>query len=100
MNLRTIFESEKSKFEIEYNDSLFFLGSCFSDNISSKLQELKFKTLANPFGIVYNPISIFKQIDFILEKKKFGKEDLIENNQTWSSFDFHSDVSAKSTTLF
>lgn len=47
-----------SDWQIGYNDRLLLLGSCFSDHIAAKLQECYFQVTANPFGTLYNPLSI------------------------------------------
>ena len=43
---------------IDHTRSLFFLGSCFAETLSSRLQACKFSVLANNHGIAFNPISI------------------------------------------
>lgn len=96
MNFKTTFSLDKSVLQLNYSDSFFFIGSCFSQNISSKLLERKFSCISNPFGVVYNPISIFKNLDDILDNKSFSESNLFCHNEVWSCFDFHSDMSALS----
>lgn len=96
MNLKSSFKIDKSPFEISFEDKLFFIGSCFSQNISDKLIERKFSCLSNPLGIVYNPISIFNNLDYIINQKKYSETDVFCHQEVWSSFDFHSDMSALS----
>lgn len=43
---------------ITYDDRFLFLGSCFSAEISSRLEQHYFRLTANPFGVLYNPLSI------------------------------------------
>jgi hypothetical protein len=40
----------------------------------------------NPFGVVYNPISMAYQIQILLEKEKFRAEDLDFFNELWFSY--------------
>lgn len=61
---------------ISYHDSMLSIGSCFADNMGSKLKEGKFKTCSNPFGIIYNPISISHSINRIIDKSIFKEDDL------------------------
>lgn len=89
---RTIVDIEESRRKIGYEDNILFIGSCFAENIGNKLQENKFNTLINPFGIIYNPVSVANTILSILDKKKFTEEDLIFNN-LWHSFYHHSKFS-------
>lgn len=93
MNFRTVMPINKSHLDISYLDKILFLGSCFSENINEKLVERKFDSRSNPFGITYNPISIFNIIDFVLEEKNYTKEDLFLQNEIWNCYDFHSDMS-------
>ena len=44
--------------QITYNDRLLMLGSCFTDNMARKMQQYFLPVTANPFGTLYNPVSI------------------------------------------
>lgn len=48
----------RSEWSIRYEDRLLLLGSCFSDHIARKMQEYYLQVTGNPFGALYNPISI------------------------------------------
>ena len=80
--------------KIVLNDRLFLIGSCFTENVGNKLSENKFDNLSNPFGVIYNPVSIFRLMeDALLEKP--AREDLIIINQgVYRHYNFHSDISA------
>jgi hypothetical protein len=43
---------------ITYDDHLLFLGSCFADAVSACMATYYFRLTANPFGTLYNPLSI------------------------------------------
>ena len=58
-----------------------FFGSCFADSISAQFSARKFQVLANPFGTVYNPLSIARQIRAIAEGKVFGEEDVFQDGR-------------------
>ncbi len=58
MNFTTPVHIPASDWQIGYNDRLLLLGSCFSDHIAAKLKEHYFQVTANPFGTLYNPLSI------------------------------------------
>ena len=90
---RTEFPKQTSDLNITHQDKLILLGSCFTQNIGSKLDALKFNTLNNPFGIIYNPISLFKSLNIICEQKKYQPTDLVFNNEQYHSFDHHSSFS-------
>ena len=93
-------------FEIDYTSRIAFFGSCFADNISAQFAARKFGVLANPFGTVYNPVSIAGQIKAIADGKVFGESDVFQDarglqdvsgNQDargpWYSWDAHGSLS-------
>lgn len=58
MNFRTEHPVPSFPFKIGYDDSLFFIGSCFSDHIGHFFESHRFKTCSNPYGTLFNPRSI------------------------------------------
>ena len=83
-------------FKIDYTSRLAFFGSCFADNISALFAERKFHVLANPFGTVYNPVSLAMQIKAIADGKVFGEEDVFQDtrcDELWHCWDAHSSLS-------
>ncbi len=85
---RTVVEIEENNCKIGYGNKILFIGSCFAENIGNKLQQSKFNSLINPFGIVYNPVSVANTILSILDNKRFTEDDLVYNNM-WHSFFHH-----------
>lgn len=79
MNFFTKVDLPVTDFKIDYNSRLAFFGSCFADNISAQFASRKFKVLANPFGTVYNPVSIARQIRAIADGKVFGEKDVFQD---------------------
>ena len=41
---------------------MLFVGSCFATEIGRRFQEEKFRATVNPFGVMYNPASIYHSI--------------------------------------
>ena len=93
MEFRTVLKPQKAPFNIDYQDSIMGIGSCFVDNIGARLAELQFTTLLNPFGIIYNPISIFENIEILLSDNPVSETDLHEHNGLWHSWQHHSKFS-------
>jgi hypothetical protein len=81
---------------ISYKDKLLMMGSCFSENMGEKFQQLKFQIDLNPFGVIYNPLSVAKSLRRLLADKPYCKEDLFEYQGIWGSFDHHGRFSATS----
>ena len=79
MNLFTKIDIPESDCQIDYKSHLAFFGSCFADNISAQFALRKFMVLANPFGTVYNPLSLAKQIKAIADGKVFSEEDVFQD---------------------
>ena len=83
-----------SAVEITYNDRILTLGSCFAENIGTKLQEAFFLTFINPFGVMYNPMSVAQGIRHLLSEKEFTAADLFQSGSLWNSLAHSSTFSA------
>lgn len=89
---------KKSTSLVSYHNPILLLGSCFSQNIGEKLNASKFTTNTNPFGIIYNPISITNAVKRIIKKSLYSLNELHEFNEKWVSFDHHGEFSSFSKT--
>jgi len=83
---RTKIEPKPSRNKINYQTPVLFMGSCFTENIGNKMVDLKFPVMVNPFGVLYNPVSLRQSIEIILDKRDFEENDLIFFNEQWISF--------------
>lgn len=90
MNFRTELTPQQSGFTITHLDGFMLLGSCFVENIGQKLLDAKFSVRINPFGTIYNPLSISKSINILLDKKLTTESELVYHNESWYSYDHHS----------
>lgn len=90
---RTIIPVEKHPDKINYETPVLCMGSCFSENIGNKLLYYKYKTDVNPFGILYNPVSVANSIQMLMQSKRFTGDDLHFANGQWFSFSHHSSFS-------
>ncbi|MBR4915465.1 MAG: GSCFA domain-containing protein [Fibrobacter sp.] len=94
MELFTKIDIPASSIRIDYTSRIAFFGSCFADNISAQFTARKFGVLANPFGTVYNPVSIAGQIKAIADGKVFGESDVFQDAcGPWHSWDAHGSLS-------
>ena len=94
MEFRTSVAVDSAGFYINYDSRLMLMGSCFAENIGRNLEYFRFKTDINPFGIVYNPLSVANVLKFLLEKKVFREEDLWQNAGKWVSLYHHGSFSS------
>ncbi len=74
---------------ISYANKLFFVGSCFSLEVGSYMRQAGFRTEINPFGIMYNPLSIAGCIGRLLDPVPYQAEELFEYDGLFHSFDHH-----------
>ena len=51
-----------SPWQIEPCERMLFVGSCFADNIGKRFKEEKFRAIVNPFGVMYNPVSVLHTV--------------------------------------
>ncbi len=70
------------------------LGSCFAQNTGQKLREYKFNININPFGTLFNPISIFKLVNQAALHEKIDNSRAVMNQDVYYHYDLHSDLSA------
>ncbi len=94
INFRTLIKPDKYPFIIDYNTPMMFAGSCFTESIGLELQKFKFNIDINPFGILYNPISIKKGLLFLCYSQQFAFDNLFYNNERWNSYYHHSRFSS------
>lgn len=78
MELFTRIDIPEADFKIDYNSRIVFIGSCFADNISKKFSERKFHTFVNPFGTLYNPLSIENMVQKIADADECDDNDCNE----------------------
>lgn len=105
IKLQTPVTDELCKVGISYNDKILMIGSCFSDSIGQHLKDYGFNVMVNPFGTLYNPISILRSIERLSGRKatdpvtdasatygQFTEEDCVRigaGDQRWCSFSHH-----------
>ena len=96
MNFRTQVPISIAIKPIDYNSKIVSLGSCFAENIGDKFEYYKFQNEVNPFGIIFNPVSIEKIVCKVVTATSFTEADIFFYNERWHSFDVHSDLSNES----
>ena len=58
MLLQTPVSIPSAPFVVSPSDRFLFVGSCFAQNIGRRMADNQFRTMINPFGVMYNPASI------------------------------------------
>lgn len=89
-NFRTTFKIPPSEKKISIYQNTFLMGSCFAENMHQKFEYVGFNVLSNPFGIIYNPLSVAECLVRVLNQIREKTEKLHKFNGVWHSWHFHS----------
>lgn len=103
MKLQTPVTDERCSVSISYDDRIMMLGSCFSDNIGRQLADFGFDVCINPFGTLYNPVSILHSIEMLLGEGHFTEEDAVDvgaGSGLVCSFSHHTSFACRDTEEF
>ncbi|MDR0419623.1 MAG: GSCFA domain-containing protein, partial [Prevotellaceae bacterium] len=93
MQLSTPVQIEQWKHKIDYGSKILLVGSCFASNIGAILQQLKFSVKTNPFGILYNPLSIANCLARLVNRTLLTEDELYQENGLWVSYSHHGSFS-------
>ena len=99
MEFRTEIKGISGDRSIDYDSSILLLGSCFSQEIGSKLKEFQFNSLSNPYGVIFHPLAIERLLNDTVHKKTYSQSDLTEHDGLWCSLFHHSDFNNEDAEL-
>lgn len=68
MEFRTQVDITPSSWKIEPCERMLFVGSCFADNMGRRFGQEHFRTVTNPFGVMYNPASIWHTVERLMNE--------------------------------
>ena len=91
---------QKSSFPIDYDSKVMLLGSCFAENMGNKFAYFKFQAITNPFGIIFNAVSLEKLIRRAIENRTFTENDIFFHNDLWHCYEVHSELSNPDKEIF
>ena len=66
---------------IAYGDGILFLGSCFADEVGGICKGLGFNVQVNPFGVLYNPVSIANALHRLKNSIPFSHQEVIQTGE-------------------
>lgn len=75
---------------IDHSTPIVMLGSCFTDNIGTRLLTDGFDVSVNPMGALYNPATIARVVNRALERRNYTVTDLYEHSGVWHCLDYAS----------
>ncbi|ULQ57801.1 GSCFA domain-containing protein [Flavihumibacter rivuli] len=90
MKLLTDISIKSPDTRVKYTDPVMLVGSCFTEHIGDRMEELKFEVLQNPHGILFDPISVCNSLVSYIENKQYQATDLFFHNELWQSWAHHS----------
>ena len=62
MEWQTKIHIAPAQYKISYQDHILSLGSCFADSVAAQMETCYLPVTINPFGTLYNPLSIARAI--------------------------------------
>lgn len=65
--LQTVVDIPVSAWKIKPCARLLFVGSCFAANMGERFREDGFRVTLNPYGVMYNPVSVRHTIERLLQ---------------------------------
>lgn len=90
MELRTLIEVPRPRALLDHGTPVLLLGSCFTDEVGQRLENDGFEVCRNPFGPLYNPMSLATLVKRASNLRPYTADDLTEGPRGWHCLDFAS----------
>lgn len=94
MEFRKTVELPTGTAELRHSDRVMLIGSCFTENMGQMFAASGFRTLVNPFGILYNPLSIAQALNRMSAGEPYTGSELLHHGGLWSSLMHHGSFSS------
>ncbi|GAB3537586.1 GSCFA domain-containing protein [Pontibacter brevis] len=91
---RTELQIPPTDLQLTLQDKVLTIGSCFAEVIGNKLKQNKVDVLVNPFGTIFNPLSVCLLLQSAAGKPYEFEQHLVEQNGIWYAYDLHSSFSS------
>lgn len=78
IKLQTPVEAGKCSLGIGPDDGFVVLGSCFADEMGGRMAAGGLKACVNPFGTLYNPVSVCNSVTRLSASVPFTEDDCVE----------------------
>lgn len=93
---RTELTLKKNPDKLTKDSKIISVGARFANQFSEELEKNKFRNVNNPYGTIYNPISIFNAVSTSIKNKPIDATSIVEVNGKWNHYDFHSEMGTDS----
>lgn len=103
LKLQTPVDAGTSAVTVSYADRITVLGSCFADHVGRRLVEAGFDACVNPFGALYNPVSLCNAAARLSAGVPFTHEDCVRmgaGSDLWCSFCHHTSFARETPEAF
>jgi len=94
MQLHIDYKPQPPLYDIHHQHNIMMLGSCFAENMAAYLQKYLFNVLPNPYGILFNPLSIATCINEVCGLE--SPLNAVHRTGVYYSYKCHSSVYASS----
>jgi len=95
---KTMFRTEvqvaPTHLKLSLQDKVLTIGSCFAEVIGTRLQQNKVGVLVNPFGTIFNPLSVCLLLRAAAGAPYDFAQHLVEHSGIWYAYDLHSSLSS------
>ncbi|SIT92753.1 GSCFA domain-containing protein [Pontibacter indicus] len=93
---RTELHIPASGLDLGLSSGVLTMGSCFAEVIGRRLQKNKAKVVVNPFGTIFNPLSVSKLLRASISGPHSIADNLVQHQGIWYAYDLHSSLSSPS----
>lgn len=93
MNLQTPVHIDRPPFAISHKEVIMSLGSCFATESCLRLRRDGFRVYDGPCGTLYNPASIAKAFQLMLDETRLTDKDLVQHGGLYHSMWHHGQYS-------
>lgn len=97
VKLHTTVPVERLGFRLSHDEPVLLAGSCFTENMGQRMADLRFETMLNPFGIMYNPLSMADALQRCLDCRTVDGSILVQRDGLWHSWLHHGSFSRRSS---
>lgn len=94
MKLYTTVNIQPADLLLSHDRPIMMLGSCFTDEIGLRLIQSGFEVMCNPFGTLYNPLSIAACLNRIMQAIPIGEDCLVFQDGLYHSWFHHGSYSS------
>ncbi len=98
LKLLTRVDFPRSKVSLSLKDRIVILGSCFADNVGQIASDFGFNLCRNPFGTLYNPVSVCNSVARLSSGVPFEEADCVRmgaGSDLVCSFSHHTSFARK-----